>query len=181
MVLNTPGLFLPQAIYPSQVSWGPPCSVMPVMVCTLRPRLAEQAVLGALLTPGTEGKSGGLKHMIGGSLVAKSWLTLCNPIDSSPPGFSVQKILQAINTGVSWHFLLQGLSTCLFLKHRPESDNFHLIHISVTRLEFSRTGRCDIEVRGLSSDTVSPIPMFFVSAPECCWNEGRRGWSTHLE
>ena len=32
----------------------------------------EKAVLGALLTAGTEEKSGGLKHMGGGCLVAKS-------------------------------------------------------------------------------------------------------------
>ena len=145
VAFSRPGLFLLQATHPSQVSWGPPCLVTLVMVCTLRPGLMEQAVLGALLTAGTEGKSGGLKHKVGGSLVAKSWLTLCDTIDSSTPGFSVQKILQAINTGVSWHFLLQGLSTCLFLKHWPESDAFHLIHISVTRLEFSRTGKCDLE------------------------------------
>ena len=45
----------------------------------------------------------------GGAAAAK-WLqscpTLCNPIDSSPPGSIVPGILQA-NTGVGCHFLLQ--------------------------------------------------------------------------
>ena len=33
--------------------------------------------------------------------------TLCNPIDGSPPGSPVPGILQASNTGVGCHFLLQ--------------------------------------------------------------------------
>ena len=33
--------------------------------------------------------------------------TLCNPIDGSPPGSTVPGILQAKNTGVGCHFLLQ--------------------------------------------------------------------------
>ena len=33
--------------------------------------------------------------------------TLCNPIDSSPPGSPVPGILQARYTGVGCHFLLQ--------------------------------------------------------------------------
>ena len=32
---------------------------------------------------------------------------LCNPIDGSPPGSPVPGILQAKNTGVGCHFLLQ--------------------------------------------------------------------------
>ena len=35
--------------------------------------------------------------------------TLCDPMDCSPLGFSVIKILQAKNTGVGFHFLLQGI------------------------------------------------------------------------
>ena len=36
--------------------------------------------------------------------------TLCNPMDSSPPGSSVHGILQATkHTGVGCHFLLQGI------------------------------------------------------------------------
>ena len=34
--------------------------------------------------------------------------TLCNPLDCSPPGSSVRRILQA-RTLVGWHALLQGL------------------------------------------------------------------------
>ena len=42
-------------------------------------------------------------------LVAKSCLTLCNPMDCSPPGFSVYEIFPGKNTGVGSHFLLQGI------------------------------------------------------------------------
>ena len=42
-------------------------------------------------------------------LVAQSRLTLCDPMDCSLPGSSVHGILQAKNTGVDCHFLLQGI------------------------------------------------------------------------
>ena len=38
----------------------------------------------------------------------QSCLTLCNPMDCSPPGSSVHGVLQAKNTGVGCHALLQG-------------------------------------------------------------------------
>ena len=38
----------------------------------------------------------------------QSCLTLCDRMDCSPAGFSVHGILQARNTGVGCHFLLQG-------------------------------------------------------------------------
>ena len=41
--------------------------------------------------------------MAGGSLVTQSCLTLCDPTDCSPPGFSGK------NTGVGSYFLLQGI------------------------------------------------------------------------
>ena len=43
------------------------------------------------------------------ALVAQSCPTHCNPMDRSPPGFSVHEILQARNTGVGSHSLLQGI------------------------------------------------------------------------
>ena len=42
--------------------------------------------------------------------------TLCNPIDGSPPGPPVPGILQAKNTGVCCHFLLQ----CMKVKSESE-------------------------------------------------------------
>ena len=39
----------------------------------------------------------------------QSNLTLCYPVDSSPPGSSVRGILQGKNTGVRCHCLLQGI------------------------------------------------------------------------
>ena len=41
-------------------------------------------------------------------LVTQSYLTLCDPIDCSPPGSSVHGILD-MNTGVDYHALLQGI------------------------------------------------------------------------
>ena len=54
-------------------------------------------------------------------LVAKSCLTLCHPMDCSPPGSSVYGILQAKNTGVGCHFLLQGIFS-------TEESNLGLLH-----------------------------------------------------
>ena len=42
--------------------------------------------------------------------------TLCDPIDSSPPGFPVPGILQGKNIGVGCHFLLQ----CIKVKSESE-------------------------------------------------------------
>ena len=42
-------------------------------------------------------------------LVAQSCLTLCDPMDCSPPGSSVHGILQAKHAGVGCHALLQGI------------------------------------------------------------------------
>ena len=46
----------------------------------------------------------------------QSCLTLCDPIDDSPPGSPVPGILQAKNTGVDCHFLLQ----CMKVKSESE-------------------------------------------------------------
>ena len=43
------------------------------------------------------------------TLVAPSCLTLCNPMDCSPPGSSVHGDSPGKNTGVSCHALLQGI------------------------------------------------------------------------
>ena len=42
-------------------------------------------------------------------LVAQSCLTLCNPMDWSPPGSSVHGVFHGKNTVVGCHFLLQGI------------------------------------------------------------------------
>ena len=46
----------------------------------------------------------------------QSFPTLCDPIDGSPPGSPVPGILQAKNTGVGCHFLLQ----CVKVKSESE-------------------------------------------------------------
>ena len=42
-------------------------------------------------------------------LVAQSYLTICDPIDCSPPGSSVHGDSSGKNTGVGCHALLQGI------------------------------------------------------------------------
>ena len=42
-------------------------------------------------------------------LIAQSCLTLCNPMDCSPPGSSVHGDSPGSNTGVGCHALLQGI------------------------------------------------------------------------
>ena len=42
-------------------------------------------------------------------LIAQSYLTLCNPMDYSPPGSSVHGDSPGKNTGVGCHALLQGI------------------------------------------------------------------------
>ena len=53
---------------------------------------------------------------------AQSCLTLCNPTDCSLPGSSVYGILQAKNTGVGCHFLLQGIFP-------TQGSNRHLLRL----------------------------------------------------
>ena len=58
-------------------------------------------------------------HLIFPATAAKSLqscLTLCNPIDGSPSGSAVPGVLQAKNTGVGCHFLLQ----CMKVKSESE-------------------------------------------------------------
>ena len=54
-------------------------------------------------------------------MLPQSCLTLCDPLDCSPPGSSVHGIFLGKNTGVGCHFLLQGI----FLTHR---SNLCLLH-----------------------------------------------------
>ena len=55
-------------------------------------------------------------------MCAQSCPTLCDPMDYSLPGFSVHGILQAKNTGVGCHTLLQGIFPTL-------GSNLRLLHL----------------------------------------------------
>ena len=59
--------------------------------------------------------------------VTQSFLTLCDPMDCSPPGSSVYVIFQARNTGMSFHVLLQEI----FPIQGSNSHLFHLLHWQV--------------------------------------------------
>ena len=79
----------------------------------LRIKLTSLALAGRFFTTEPPGKA------LGAAAAAKllqSCLTLCNPIDGSPPGSPVPGILQAKNTGVGCHFLLQ----CMKVKSESE-------------------------------------------------------------
>ena len=58
---------------------------------------------------------------------------LCNPTDGSTPDIFVHGILQGKNTGVGYHFLLQGL----FL---TQGWNPHLLHGQADSLPLSHLG-----------------------------------------
>ena len=51
------------------------------------------------------------------------FLTLCDPMDCSPPGSSVHEILQAGTLEVGYHFLLQGI----FLTQRLKIESLSLM------------------------------------------------------
>ena len=59
-------------------------------------------------------------------LVAQSCLTLCNPMDCSPPGSSVHGHSPGKNTGVGCHFLLRGIFP-------TQESNPHLLHLLYCR------------------------------------------------
>ena len=70
------------------------------------------------------------------SSVSKSYLTLCDPTDYSPPGSSVHRILQARKLGVACHFLLQEI----LLTHGSNSSLLHLLHCQADSLPLSHLG-----------------------------------------
>ena len=59
---------------------------------------------------------------------AQSCLTLCNPRDCSPAGSSVPGIFQARNTGVGYHFLLQGIFP-------TQESKLHLLHLLLWQVD----------------------------------------------
>ena len=63
----------------------------------------------------------GSVRLTGLCLVAQSCLTLCDPVDYSPPGSSVHGDSPGKNTGVGCHFLLQGIFP-------TQGSNLHLLH-----------------------------------------------------
>ena len=66
-------------------------------------------------------------------LVAQSCLTLCNPMDCSPPGSSVHGISQARITGMGGHSLLQGIFP-------TQGSNPHLLHCRQIHYRLSDQG-----------------------------------------
>ena len=66
-------------------------------------------------------------------LITQSCLTLCDPMDCSPPGSSIHRIFPDKNTGVGCHFLLQGI----FL---TQESNLGLPHCRQTLYHMSYKG-----------------------------------------
>ena len=67
---------------------------------------------------------------------AQLCLTLWDPMDCSPPGFSVHGILPGKNTGTGCHFLLQGIFPTQGLNPRL----LHLLHWQVDSLPLHHVG-----------------------------------------
>ena len=72
-------------------------------------------------------------------LVTQLCLTLCNPMDHSPPGSSVHGDAPGKNTGVSNHTLLRGIETLTFI-YKPLceelSPSTSLMHAKTRFLNF---------------------------------------------
>ena len=66
-------------------------------------------------------------HSTNHCMCAPACLTLCNPVDCSPPGSSVHGILPGEDTGVRCHFQLQGI----FLAQGLNLCLLHLLHWQV--------------------------------------------------
>ena len=70
------------------------------------------------------------------SVCAQSCLTLCIPMDYSPPGFSYPWNFPVKNTGVGCHFLLQGI----FPTQGSNPCLLHLLHWQVDSLPLCLLG-----------------------------------------
>ena len=69
-------------------------------------------------------------------LIAQLCLTLCDPRDCSPPGFSVHGIFPGKNTGVVCHLLLQGI----FPTQGLNPSLLRLLHWKADSLPLSHLG-----------------------------------------
>ena len=67
----------------------------------------------------------------------QSCLTLCDPMDCSPPGSSVHGDSPGKNTGVGCHALLQGI----FPTQGSNLDLLHLLHCQAVSLPVAPLGK----------------------------------------
>ena len=80
--------------------------------------------------------------------VVQPCLTLCDPVDCSPSGFSVHRIIQARKLDYPDHFLFQGI----FL---TQGWNLRLLHWQVDFLPFEPPGKPSHQQSGLLSSAGS--------------------------
>ena len=69
--------------------------------------------------------------------VAQSWLTLCDPMDCTLPGFSAHGILQARILEWVCHFLFQGI----FPTQGSNPNLLHLLHWQADSLPVAPPGK----------------------------------------
>ena len=93
--------------------------------------------------------------------IAQLCPTLCDPSDYSLPGFSIHGIFQAKNTGVGWHFLLQGI----FLTQRT---NLRLLHWQEDSLPLSHQGSPAITTAAHKS-RINDHTLLSLDADLVCW------------
>ena len=121
-------------------------------------------------------------------MLPQSCLTLCNPLDCSPPGSSVHGIFLGKNTGVGCHFLLQGI----FQTHRSNLCLLHyrqiLYHWAtreahvffLTMLLIKENTVWSIHKWLFSGVSPFIIQMHTESGPPCCADQGQKvrpGWN----
>ena len=108
-------------------------------------------------------------------------MTVCNPVDCSPPGSSVHGIVQ--NNGVGGHFLLQGIFPTqrlnLRLLHRQE-DSLTLSHQRSPSDEREEEKMYNHTVSGRGEKTRNKgkegwMQRVMSQKEEHCWNTGQLG------
>ena len=93
-------------------------------------------------------------------LATQSCLTLCDSMDWSPPACSVHGTFQARNTGVGYHFLLQGIFP-------TQGSNLGLLHCRQTLNHLSHQG--------------SPETLFSQHFKVPVWGSCDQGHLRHLQ
>ena len=98
-------------------------------------------------------------------LVALLGLTLCNPMDCSPPGSSVHGDSPGKNTGVGCHTLLQGIFPTHELNHGLLHCRWILYHLSYQGSPYSWIWHYNIysfELRAAGSFQLLLTPLTFL-------------------
>ena len=98
--------------------------------------------------------------------VAQLCSTLCNPVDCSPPGSSVHEDSPDKNTGVGYHFLLQGI----FLTQGSNQSLWSLLHWQADSLLLYHLGSLVVQWLGIGLPMRGTwVPFLLQKDPPICF------------